>query len=195
MVRLMRMTPDGQASRAFTTFSITRPWMNFGPAGTSSTNRTAPGSLSWYSAFTSSKMLPMSFFTDSRFSAGTTVSTTASNGMALRREPPVKLTTCTPNTSMSGRRMRAITLFALARYREMSMPEWPPWRPLTVSFKPFQPGFVGYLRYLNSAETSRPPAQPTHSSPSSSESRLMRMSPFRTPGFRAVAPVMPVSSS
>ena len=123
IVWLMRMTPDGQARRLFTKFSITRPWMNFGAAGTSSTKSTAPGSLSLNSALISSKMLPMSFFTDSRFSAGTTVSTSASNGMALRSEPPLKLTTCTPNTSISGRRMRAITLFALARYKEMSMPE------------------------------------------------------------------------
>src|SRR5574344_803705 len=51
------------------------------------------------------------------------------------------------------------------------------------------------LLYLKSAVASSPPAQPMQSSSSSSESRLIRMSPFSTPGFRQPAPVIPVSSS
>ena len=75
----------------------------------------------------------------------------------------------------------------------MSIPECPPCKPL-ISILKISP-FASSKPNFAEAVTSTPPAQPISISSSSSVSRFKRISPFNCPGFRANAPVIPVSSS
>ena len=78
----------------------------------------------------------------------------------------------------------------------MSIPECPPLQLATDRrWVKYLPSGTPVVLYGISAVASRPPAQPIYSSPSVSESRFISISPWSMPGLRALAPVMPVSSS
>ena len=125
---------------------------------------------------------------------GTVTIPNASRGMALRRFPPLMDAKRRPQTLDASFNTRKKILFAFPRPRLMSKPECPPFNPVTFRRNEMDSAGTGTSVKLNSMQASSPPAQPTYNSPSSSESMLIRMSPFSIPDFRPLAPSIPVSS-
>ena len=115
-------------------------------------------------------------------------------GIALCLSPPKMEWTPYSRESPSASRKCAMSLIALPRFSTMLRPECPPWRPVTWTLKTG----ASLPRDRGRAQTmseSPPPAQPTKRTPSSSESMLISFRAARKPGFSAIAPVRPVSSS
>ena len=86
-----------------------------------------------------------------------------------------------------------MSLMALARFLPISMPECPPARPEMTNWYANPLGF-GTFSMSISVILFTPPAQEASKVPSSSESKLMRISPFTCSGSSDITPSIPVSS-
>ena len=125
----------------------------------------------------------------------TTTVAKLSLGIAFRKLPPLISEIRKPKFEKPSNKIRFIILLAFPKPLIMSIPEWPPFKPFTVIEKAVVFSGISSSAYLLVAVTSTPPAQPIPISSSSSVSKFNKISPFKTPPSRPIAPVIPVSSS
>ena len=121
------------------------------------------------------------------------ITASATLGIALSLLPPETDTIYISAFSFKVFKILFIALLEFSLPLWISAPECPPANPCNFILyaNPFS---IFVLFRGNKTSIFSPPADPTGSIPSSSESRLISISPFNTPGFRAIAPPKSISS-
>ena len=124
-----------------------------------------------------------------------TIKASHSLGIALSLEPPLIYANEKSTFSKRAFKTLPISLLEFPLSLFISIPEWPPFKFLNEISKALKFSFVSSHFISKDTLVLTPPAQLTRKNPSSSESRFNNIFPSKCSPLRAIAPLIPVSSS